>query len=60
MASKKHRQSHKEFTDTFSSSTVQNWHRMVENWQDNPKALNPFEEPIASRCSVILYKFKGN
>ena len=28
---------------------------MVENWQHNPKAPNPFEEPIASRCPVIAF-----
>ena len=54
-ASKKHRQNHKEFTKTLDREISQDWNRMVENWQQNPKALNPFEEPIASRCPVISY-----
>ena len=57
-ASKKHRQNHKEFTEMFNainSNMTQNWNRMVENWQQDPKALNPFEEPIASRCPIISY-----
>ncbi|HEX3641017.1 MAG TPA: hypothetical protein VHV10_06995, partial [Ktedonobacteraceae bacterium] len=58
--SKKHKQNHKEFTDTFPSNIVENWNTMVESWQHNPRALNPFEEPIASRFRIIFYQVEQN
>ena len=53
--SKRHRQNHKEFTESFDRNIWQNWNTMVENWQCNPKASNPFEEPITGRRPIISY-----
>ena len=33
---------------------------MVQDWQSNPKALNPFEEPVASRFPVVSYQHEPN
>lgn len=41
-------ENHEEFTATFKSKTIQEWHKMVEDWNANQKAPNPYIEPVAS------------
>jgi len=36
---------HNEFTATFPSDVTLKWHNMVEGWNVNQKAPNPYLEP---------------
>jgi len=40
---------HEEFTATFPSKTTWKWHNMVEDWNVNRKAPNPYIEPVAGK-----------
>jgi hypothetical protein len=42
---------------TFSSETTNKWEELVANWNADPKALNPYQEPKNSmwRLSDILH-----
>ena len=46
--SAKQRETFNKFSSTFPSETVEKWVRMVEGWEANRKALNPYEEPEKS------------
>jgi hypothetical protein len=47
--SQKQQKNHDKFTATFSSETIQKWHSMVEDWNTNRKAPNPYFESVASK-----------
>jgi hypothetical protein len=44
---------HDEFTNTFPSEIIQKWEKMVEDWHADPKAPNPYIEPITSKLHVL-------
>ena len=37
------------FSATFPAETVARWTRMVERWEADPKAQNPYNEPGKSK-----------
>ena len=37
------------FTATFPPETVARWVRMVEHWESDPTAANPYNEPEQSK-----------
>ena len=42
----KHRKLHEEFSATFAPETVEQWSRMVDEWNKDPfNAPNPYQEP---------------
>lgn len=42
--SKKHRTALNALSATFPASTVNEWTKMVEDWEENTNCPNPFEE----------------
>jgi hypothetical protein len=46
---------HDTFTTTFEKDTIRKWQNMVEVWNANRKAPNPYVEPVASKS--FLYTF---
>lgn len=40
------------FSSTFPSETIEKWVRMVEHWEADRKAPNPYEEPEKSMFIV--------
>jgi hypothetical protein len=55
--SAKHMEIFEKFSATFPPETVARWVRMVERWEDDPKAPNPYNEPEQSKC-LSRYVFK--
>jgi hypothetical protein len=47
--SERQQKNHNEFTATFPSDITQKWHRMVEDWNANQTAPNPYMEPDAGK-----------
>ena len=45
---KKHEAVFEQFSTTFSPQTLREWTEMVEKWEADPKAPNPYEEPVSS------------
>jgi len=39
---------------TFSPETVEKWERIVANWNANPKAPNPYEEPKSRKLPSLM------
>jgi hypothetical protein len=44
--SQRQQEKHKEFTATFPDGTTWKWGEMVESWNANQKAPNPYIEPV--------------
>jgi hypothetical protein len=44
----KHKVVFEQFSTTFSPQTLRQWTEMVEKWEADPKAPNPYEEPVNS------------
>ena len=44
----KHKVVFEQFSTTFSPQTLRQWTEMVEKWEADPKAPNPYEEPVDS------------
>lgn len=40
-----------QMTSTFPPNVTEGWTKMVEKWENNPKAPNPYKEP---QCGEIL------
>jgi hypothetical protein len=61
-ASKKHRALLNALSATFHPQTVAEWTQMVEDWQEDASAPNPFEETALGRwhffssCYVVTYR----
>jgi hypothetical protein len=53
--SQRQQKNHDEFTAIFPSDTIWKWQNMVEDWNANRKAPNPYVEPVASKS--LLYDF---
>jgi len=54
--SQKQQKNHAEFTATFPSGTTRKWQQMVEDWNANPKASNPYIEPVVGKyCSLSIH-----
>jgi|HubBroStandDraft_1064217.scaffolds.fasta_scaffold02537_6 hypothetical protein len=51
---KKHAALHEELSATFPPEVVQKWEDMVTAWSANPKAPNPYTEPVTSAYSDWL------
>lgn len=51
--STKHVEIFEKFSATFPLETVARWVRMVERWEANPKAPNPYNEPGQGKCFVL-------
>ena len=49
MMSQRQQKNHNEFTATFPSNATLKWQKMVEVWNANRKAPNPYMEPVASK-----------
>jgi hypothetical protein len=47
--SERQQKNHEEFTAAFPSDTTQKWHDMIEAWNANRKAPNPYIEPVAGK-----------
>ena len=45
----KHTEIFEKFSATFPAETVARWKRMVERWEADPKAPNPYNEPGKSK-----------
>ena len=59
-ASKKHRALLNALSATFSLQTVAEWTKMVEDWQEDTSAPNPFEETVLGMwCLVHLIRQYG-
>ena len=41
----------KQLSSTFPPEVLKKWEQMVEHWEANPKALNPYDEPDKSEFS---------
>ena len=52
----KHKVVFEQFSTTFSPQTLRQWTEMVKKWEADPKAFNPYEEPIDSKS--ILFRKK--
>jgi hypothetical protein len=44
----KHRAAFVQFNTTFLETNVQQWEKMVDDWDADPTKPNPYEEPVAS------------
>ncbi|KIJ92462.1 hypothetical protein K443DRAFT_13589 [Laccaria amethystina LaAM-08-1] len=45
LMSKKQPEVSNKFSEMFPSEVINKWIKMVENWEANPKAVNPYNEP---------------
>ncbi len=52
--SQRQQKTHNEFTATFPCDTIQKWQRMIEVWNMNRKAPNPYVEPITGKFFCIF------
>ena len=50
--SRKHVDVYEKFLATFPPEMVQKWVRMVEQWETDPKAPNPYDKPEKGECLV--------
>ena len=50
--SAKHAETFKKFSATFPPETVDKWLKMVECWEADPTAPNPYDEPERGKFSV--------
>ena len=48
--SAKHTEIFKKFSATFPPETVGRWERMVERWESDTKAQNPYDDSEQSKC----------
>ena len=56
MMSAKHTEVFEKFSATFPPETVVRWVRMVERWEEDPKAPNPYNEPEQSKyLHIYIY-----
>lgn len=46
----KHTEIFEKFSATFPLETVARWVRIVERWESDPKAPNPYNESEQSKC----------
>ena len=53
--SMKHKEAFDKLSLTFPSETVKKWVWMVECWEANPKALNPYEESENSKSLQLIW-----
>ena len=47
--SSKHEEIFEKFSATFPLETIARWVQMVEHWEANPKAPNPYNEPVQGK-----------
>ena len=52
---KKHRDSYRQFANTFPSETIQKWTIMVEDWKKDCTKPSPYAEPDNSKCCLSSY-----
>jgi hypothetical protein len=55
--SQSQQKNHEEFTAVFESDTIEEWCTMVENWNANRRAPNPYIEPVASECLLYIFHY---
>ena len=48
----KHTETFKKFSATFPPETLSKWLKMVERWETDPTAPNPYDEPERSKFSI--------
>ena len=41
----KHENAYQQLTSTFSGGLIKEWEKMVEKWENDLKAQNPYSEP---------------
>ena len=51
--SAKHSEIFEKFSATFPPENVARWVRMVERWEGDPKAPNPYDEPEQSKYFLL-------
>jgi hypothetical protein len=49
LMSAKHTDVFNKFSATFPPEIIEKWVKMVEKWESNPKAKNPYDEPEKSK-----------
>ena len=49
--STKQKETFKQFSSTFPPEVLKKWEKMVELWEANPMAPNPYDEPDKSESS---------
>ena len=60
MMSAKHTEVFEKFSATFPPETVVRWVRMVEHWEEDPKAPNPYNEPEQSKyLHIYIYIYSS-
>ena len=56
--SAKHMEIFEKFSATFPPETVRRWVWMVEHWENDPNAPNPYKETEQSKClSLNIYNY---
>jgi hypothetical protein len=48
---------HDDFTAALPSNSIQKWHKMVEDWNVNQKAPNPYIEPVTGKLFLYHYYY---
>jgi hypothetical protein len=51
--SKIQQERHEELDSTFPRNIVQKWEKMVNDWNANPSAPNPYVEPVISESPLL-------
>ena len=50
-----HEGTYEQLTATFSADIIKQWEKTIENWENNPKAPNPYSEPSAGMIFSYFY-----
>lgn len=53
--SQSQQRNHDKFTATFPSGTTQKWEKMVDDWNANRKAPNPYTESVAGKHFLYVF-----
>ena len=53
--SRKQKQNHEEFTATLPLPVVEKWQKMVDDWNADRRAPNPYIEPVVGECDVLTF-----
>lgn len=46
-----HRDNHQKFTETFSASIVDQWEKLILDWDEDMTEFNPYAEPVAGELA---------
>jgi hypothetical protein len=51
------RKKHEELTAACPSDAIREWHRMVEDWNANRNAPNPYTEPTTGKRNFYMFHY---